>query len=1172
MSQIKTEVFASIILVMLLPGMTTLAQTGAFENDLRQSPVSYHMSFDNRDFFEEDFIERSGKKTLEERKIDFPEGKFGRGIRMSFVPAPPDASNMTGIDLDLVTAVIFNTRPGNTMGYNEPFIWGSGRINPRLGAVAFWAKGELPFAGPLFEQTSISFGRTERDLLGVLVNENNKLSAYVRDASYVRHELDSDIVWDGSIWNHIVMNWDWINGMELWLNGEKIASSWGTDGWFETAPPGLFHLPAPGIAYDELYLMDRPLSESEIEALMSSNNPPEEESPIFDRKEYNSKRVAEYSGADASENLPVASPDKALSFSEVLPLKAADGHIPGMWIIDGRNEVAWPHPYAMFTIIPGDGDFHAEKVDIETPPESVVNYVALTGNLTNVKVQASSQDMEDPEDLFHVPSDGFFYGSTITAIKGGTFRIPFTEKFGTPPGFSGDVNLPLSGEKRVQDIGLYYVSENPSKEYTSQVEKLTLSISEPDLDERTQFAMHAVTSRDERKIALASTGTPKGGSKKVDIGAFSRLNILSKPYKDEEGISAVTLSLPIKTLNSEETLFVRVRDPAIPSRLWNQFALRLQGFDKGFEKLSLTIDFHDIVLTGGDRLWIDLGTVGKTEIKIGDKKNPAEISIRSIESYRAIDAYAEKEMISAEAQYSKQYEFMPWQFTGREISIEEPFSYGGPFDMLMPALAVNRVKPDHFVANYLIKVSGPDYNDGKLIEPEKAELITLPNPLEAPEWALYMRDYNKKREAMIDWWSQRQNPDGQIGGGWNDDTLFLRGMVDLALSGNEQARAIIDSVYAGFEVTNLYREGYCNIYPIDRMHAGDFISERYTTVLMNLGQAYATERSMESAWRLGKPEQTPGYYAEAFKSAVNVLQWYWGKDVPENPYVSKPLAELAKEFRLYTSVFDEYNFYRMTASNVMHDDFSPFGSTNLYSYILGGPDPGAGVDAHIRHAVTWPSGGGAEIPRIVMYADDESLDAVVYSFDGKMRNLKMRLARINDGRYRIGLYTDPDGTGDAGTAVWTTEKDLSRFDVVNLPIPSKTSLVIKVEQIESYDSPGELPDLAIDPWDAVFQDGKIIVTIHNIGNKEAESIKVSLLDGEQTLQEKMISHLDAPTDFVAKRSQVTFEDVSFSRNLKIVIDSENDVREILEENNNAAVGKPGNQDMAKTVAKDSPSE
>jgi hypothetical protein len=266
----------------------------------------------------------------------------------------------------------------------------------------------------------------------------------------------------------------------------------------------------------------------------------------------------------------------------------------------------------------------------------------------------------------------------------------------------------------------------------------------------------------------------------------------------------------------------------------------------------------------------------------------------------------------------------------------------------------------------------------------------------------------------------------------------------------------------------------------------------------------------------------------------------------------------------------------MTASNVMGDDFVPFGSASwgadgdIYTYTLGGSGRSR-LDSHSAHAVTWPSGGGEEIPRIVMYADDESLNAVVYSFDSKMRNLNMRLARIEDGRYKIGLYTDPNVSGDTSPAIWTTEKDLSRFDVVSLPIPPRTPLVIKVEQLESYDSPGELPDLVIDPGEAVFQKGKVVGTIHNIGNKEAKNIKVSLLDGEKTLEEKMISHIDAPTDFVAKRSQVTFEDISFSRNLKIVIDPENDIREILEENNYTIVRELKDDKEARVINRDSSS-
>lgn len=1124
-----------------------------------QTPVSYHMSFDNRDFFKEDFLEQSGKKSIAERKIDFPDGKFGKGIRMSFIPSPPDATNMSGIDLDLITAVLFNTHPGNTMGYNEPFIWGSGRVSPRLGAVAFWAKGKLSFAGPLFEQTTISFGRKERDLIGILTDSENKLSAYVRDARYVRHELKSEAVWDPSVWNHVVLNWDWANGIELWLNGRKIASSWGTDGWFETAPPGLFHLPAPGIVYDELYLIDRPLSEREITKLMSSNTPPKAEPIVYTRKHYDPQRLAHYSGADRSEKLPVISPDKPLSFSEVWPSDVADGKIPGWHIIDGRNEMAWPHGYAFFTIIPGDGDFHAEKVDIKTSAKSVVNYIALTGNLTNVKVQSGYGEMRDKEDLFNVPDNsGFFYGSMITATEGATFRIPFTEKYGTPSDFNGDLRLPLSGEKRIQEVGLYHVASAPYATNNPQGDKLVLSFAKPAFNKRSQFAMRALTSRDERKIAIAAQATA-GKQKAVDIGAFSRLNIMSEPYGKSEGITGVTLSLPVKTYKSEEVLFIRVRDPGVPSRLWNQFAVKLSGFDRGYRRLLLTIDFHDIVVAEGDRLWIDLGTVDKTEVLIGDQKNEAALFVSSVPGYMSLDAYAQKEIIPAKAQYSKQYEFMPWQFTNGKIDIDDPFCYGGSFDMILPALAIHRVKPDDFVTNFLIEMCGPDFKDGNRRNPLMAPLITLNDPFGAPDWAVYMRDYNKKRWAIIDWWLKQQNPDGQVGGGWNDDTMFGNmGFDDLMQDGNYGLLDLINAVQTKFELTGLFRDGYCNIYPIDRMHTGDFISERYKTVIHNLGQAHAAEREMESAWRLGKPDKTPvNYYADGFKSSANVLNWYWGKDVPDAPYISKPIDSLAKKLRLFASVLDSNNIYRMTASRVMTDDFVPYGSAwsgedNVYAYMLGGAR-GARLDAHPRLSVGWPSGGGPDVARLVLRADDISLHALVYSFDNKLHDLDMRLFRINDGSYKIGLYEDPGNDGKGGAEIWSVVKDLSRFDVVTLPIPPRKSLIIKVEQIKSYSRPSALPDLAIDPWDAIWSNNIVNATIHNLGNDKADNVHVRLLDGEKVIEDKIVSRLDAPTDFIAKRTNVSFNNIPFSKNLKIIIDPGGQIKEILKENNSAHV-------------------
>lgn len=1144
--------------------------------DPRRSPVSHYMSFNDSTILKQDFIVWAKKKPNDTARIDFPDGKFGKGIRVEYIPAPPSNSiNLSGMHSGLTTAA-FGNRPGNTNSFAQPFTWGAGKINTRLGAVAFWAKGKPPVTGLLYELGTTSFGRLERDLIGIGLDENNKLFAFLRDARYVRHELKTDIVWNADNWNHIVLNWDWLNGLELLLNGKKVASSWGTDGWFETAPPGLFHLPIPGIVYDELYLMDRPLAVSEIATLIASNTAPKNESPVYTRTGYDPKRVAQLSGADISKNLPIVSPANSLTLSEIFPTGASDGYIQGWHVIDGRNEMAWPHEYSLFTIIPGDGDFHADKVDITIPATSLVNYVVLTGNLTNVKVQELGKN-QAAATLLNVPAGkGFLYGSTITSAKGSTLRIPFTEKYGTPNGFNGDVMLPLSGEKRLQEIGLYHFSNNTTKNYKPAGDKQILSLTGGMLDERTQFSMHAITSRDERKIAIASSQPSKEASQTIDIGAFSRLNILSIPYQKETGVTAVTLSLPVKTSRPEQTVFVRVHDAALPLRLWNQFAVQLKDFDKSTGKLLLTIDFQDMVLTGADRLWIDIGSVEKCEVKIGDDSDPAELYIQTTASAKAVNAYAAKEMTPNKGEYSKMYEFMPWKVTRKKVSLEKPESYGGAFDMIMPALAVRRVTPDDFAANFMIKMAGPDFRDGQRINvdpplvpyasgtpdfeglgethPARTALITLDNPLGAPTWALYMQYFNKKRWAMARWWAMRQNPDGQIGGGWNDDTLFgSRDQPDMPLDGNTDALKLQDSVHTGIERTKIFKDGYCQIYPIDLLHTGDFISERYTTVVNNLGQAYVAEREMESARRLGKPEETPNtYYDGAFKSAVNVFNWYWGKDVPVTPYVSKPLSDLAVEFRHFASVFDDFCFYRMTEARVHTDDYTPYGAREMYTYTLGGP-VSPRIDAHLKPAVMWPAGGGPDVARVILKADDISLDAVMYSFDNKQRNVQMRLARINDGRYRIGLYTDTDGNGNAGTAVWTTEKDLSRFDIVNLPVPPHQSLVLKVEQLKSYSRPAQLADLAIDGWDAVSNGSTVTAMVHNLGNGKAENITVRLLAGNRIVEDKVISRLDPPTDFVLKRTKVSFTNVPVSKSLKIVIDPDNKIKEILEENNNALV-------------------
>jgi hypothetical protein len=209
----------------------------------------------------------------------------------------------------------------------------------------------------------------------------------------------------------------------------------------------------------------------------------------------------------------------------------------------------------------------------------------------------------------------------------------------------------------------------------------------------------------------------------------------------------------------------------------------------------------------------------------------------------------------------------------------------------------------------------------------------------------------------------------------------------------------------------------------------------------------------------------------------------------------------------------------------------------------------------MKLAVTWPSGGGPEVSRVVLKADDVSLDVVAYSFDSEMRELAMRLCRINGGLYKISLYRDPYGKGEIGEKLWESEQALARFDIVQLPIPSHTPVLIKVEKINSIVRSETLPDLAIDHWDATFDKGTITAKIHNLGNRSAENVMVSLFDGDTLIQEKTIDLIDAPIDFLPKMKEIIFENVAFTGNLNIKIDSRNQLKEIMKENNTAHVHK-----------------
>ena len=626
MSRIICFMIAILAAVSIMP--PALAEQGRW--------VSYYISFDDFSFLDDCYIARSKLKTPEERKLSLVEGRYGKALHLGAVPLIMDDDNMSGLDLDLVTAVIYNVAMAGRKGtgYDEPFIWGAGKLHPAYGAVAFWVKGPLR-PDMLFEQTSSAFGRKEKELVEVRLEEDGSVSAYVEDARYVRHAVRTKPVWKADRWTHIVFQWNKAAGVSLWIDGREAASSMGEDAWWENQRPGLFHLPMAKAAYDEFYIFGRPLTGEEVGALYRENKRPGgDNDPIYlSMDTYESMKAAFC--AD-SRGLPVldASAGGTLLFRRITPDRIHDEGVSGWWLADGRYECAWPHEYALFTIVPGDADYHADHADIIPPKGADVNYITLEGNLGGLRVLKGDRDaafMSRP--VAEGPGTGFFLGAMVDGLGDAPLRLPFTKERGTPPDFGGDgVQLPLSGDLRVHEVGLFNVSMPVMPERPGDM-RLYIHPALPGLDDDSRYgrALRALCPSFERGCASLTDMRPRIAPEKVQLAPMRRMNLFTEPFPVKTPVGAVILDLWVASDGAPDNiLIVAVPNPAVPSQTWTHAEARLEGIDRTakYRRVRLALEFDPLVLSPGDRLWMRILSTDGLDILTGDPERPSTVTIR----------------------------------------------------------------------------------------------------------------------------------------------------------------------------------------------------------------------------------------------------------------------------------------------------------------------------------------------------------------------------------------------------------------------------------------------------------------------------------------------------------------------------------------------------------------
>jgi len=1156
------------------------------------SEATLHLSYENEADILSDFISsaevyrcaKTGEileNPLTRRKLELSNGKFGKALHVKDGwSVAKGTTNESGMDLDLVVATMWGD------WRTKPHYWGSGKFHGDRGSIAFWVKTSALNPGIVFIQGSIAWGRKERDLLRIDLDKDGKLSASIRDIYYQYHKIESQKpVWKNNDWQHIAIVWDQAYGLKLYHNGELIASNWGKDAWWQTPLPGLFSPFLPESYYDEIYFFDYSLKQNDIKSLYTSNSVPKRDEGKATLTDSATKRLlSSYTDIDKLE-LPVLNADKdILSLKQTKIADCHDEKIPAWWIMDGRYELAWPHPYLLFTFILGDVDFHSTNVNIDLQEGETANYISLEGVLDGIEAISGEEGAFDKKNKI-IDLNNYrynFYSQKLDMGNNTSLHFPFVKKYGTPPGLidKGSLKLPLSGKMRLHEVQLWNVTTKQEAMKADIIWELPYQKNLSTLDGKYLDALKKLRGSRDRTLFMSSNTSEITDQAFVELSPLQSFNFFSPDLNPDMAIDKIGLSFSLLTKKKSDVLWIKLRDPANPSRIWAQTAIRINfnQIDEA-QNINIELDINDIMLASEDRLWLELMFAGKE--KLVTDYTPVVKVVLSKDKGKSLSDYAFNEMIPAKMQYMKEYNYQPWLFNGARISDKGWSNFGGPFDMWYPPHAVLRINPNDEIAGIYKRMTGERGNTyGGTFKPvfNQHEKVTISKNIkpDTPSWAIWEREMYKKQLRTIQWIVSTQRQDGSFWGGYNDDTFVLLGYSGIPLMGDEIVKKSFLKLYDGIEKAGIYKNGYCDIWPIDYVHVTDFITSRGLLFPYAPGDPHVFEREMITA-RVYKDLMTKNNTERAKKGSppydlssksarkdpklwgentvrdyeLTQVHWYWGKTPQPKPYRIKSKNNIAREMMNISNKYDKTEEYKFTKS-MRHTDMqgSAPGRQQLITAALGGKLPQRIEILPHSIAVSWDN-PDPDIARLVNYADKNSIKLNLYNFKSEPQKISMRLYRIMKGEYQLKIGKDLNDDGEIDTNILRSEKiTLSRFSTVSLTIPSEENIAVQLKLIKKLDRAEHLPDLAIHPKrDIKLEGNKVIVTVHNIGDGDAKDIKVAVLDkNENVILETIIPKIKAPIDLVPKMESIEFN-LTDKKWHEIVIDRDNNIEEIYEGNN-----------------------
>ena len=564
--------------------------------------------------------------------------------------------------------------------------------------------------------------------------------------------------WPVATWGHMTVVWDAALGRKWYFNGKPVASNWGRapehrPAFLNAIGLGCEMVPnghgtqAVGFSFDELYVFDYCLTEAQIKQLMRDNRPPSRRNAATP-EQVNARRrwVRDHFALDAS-GIPVCPPEGLTA--RYTPVKRC-----GEWVIetrlpmDGKTNTVWPLEYKG---LPEDPK-RPRELDVDLWPGGAFDFVRLRGSFRG-DVRGDGRTL------------GRFDGKGIVQ----RLRLPRATPakrvvFRRAGGRINQMQLFRMGSGAIKRPVLRRVVLAPAVE-----PKATGGLDVADaLD-----ALRAFYPEGERRMLREAP--PGGGASPLRAPAYRAFHIVTEPVDRDTVLGGLALTLNVRDLALPATLTVIAWEPLTHARQVLEFTTRVARPCP--DGIRLSFDGPAILLDKGKRLWLTLYADQALEIAAGS----------------TLTLYAEGPTQRREAitslrgvlcdQFVRSSEPQPWN-AGPGL---DPFKqFKGTADIVMPARQMLRYDPKNRAAASILswiarfgRYWAPEVRK-RFVDPY-ADLKVPDLAGEGPEWARTLRAAHRELRACVQYWVDRQTPEGLLGSSPNDDTDLIPDVVNFAL-------------------------------------------------------------------------------------------------------------------------------------------------------------------------------------------------------------------------------------------------------------------------------------------------------------------------------------------------------------------------------------------------------